>query len=123
MLSMFSGLDLTQDPDGIAVSNCKNGRSAAKDLLAAKSTAKQAETEFAALQAWKKQQRQQNRKKEQSITALSQALSLFDKEMDERDSFVSRNTKRRQKNGKKMRGGATVSSRCRNQRQAKYKHV
>ncbi|CAI5708415.1 hypothetical protein KXD40_004909 [Peronospora effusa] len=121
MLSMFSGLDLTLDSSGAVVSHVNGGRSAAKDLLISKSTEKQAEAEFAALQALKKQQQktqqQQNQQKDEPVTALSQALSLFDQEMNDRDSFVSRNTKRRQKSGQKTRGN---TFRSRLQRQKKY---
>ncbi|CAH0491827.1 unnamed protein product [Peronospora farinosa] len=120
MLSMFSGLDLTLNSSGAVVSHVNGGRSAAKDLLISKSIEKQAEAEFAALQALKKQQQktqQQQNQKDEPVTALSQALSLFDKEMNDRDSFVSRNTKRRQKSGQKTRGN-TLRSRL--QRQKKY---
>ncbi|CAI5736253.1 unnamed protein product [Peronospora destructor] len=126
MLSMFSGLDLTLDSSGSVVFNVNGGRSAAKDLLVSKSTEKQAEAELAALQARKKQQQkkqQQQNKKEQPSTALSQALSVFDKEMKDRDSFLSRNTKRRQKSGKKTRGSTTASLRGRLQRQKKYQRL
>lgn len=126
MMSMFSGLDLALDASGAVVSNAHGGRSAAKDLLASKNAEKQAEDELAASHALKKQQQkqlQQNQKKEQPVTALSQAVALFDQEVDERDSFLSRNTKRRQKGGKKTRGATTVPSRGRRQRQEKYKRV
>ncbi|CAI5738302.1 unnamed protein product [Peronospora destructor] len=122
MLSMFSGLDLTLDSSGSVVFNVNGGRSAAKDLLISKITEKQAEAELAALQALKKQQQQQNQK-EQPSTALSQALSVFDKEMKDRDSFLSRNTKRRQKSGKKTRGSTPASLRGRLQRQKKYQRL
>ena len=126
MLSMFSGLDLTLDSSGsVVVTTSTGSRSAAKDLLLSKSTEKRAEAESAALQALQKQQQQQQKKQqqEQPVTALSQALSLFDKEMNDRDSFLSRNTKRRHKSGKKPRGdsaAAPASRRGRRQRQQKY---
>ncbi|KAF1776706.1 P-loop containing nucleoside triphosphate hydrolase [Phytophthora cactorum] len=124
MMSMFSGLDLALDASGAVVSNANGGRSAAKDLLASKNAEKQAEAELAASHALKKQQQQkqqQMQKKEQPVTALGQALELFDREMDERESFMSRNTKRRQKGSKKTRGG--TPSRGRRQRQDKYKRT
>ncbi|CAH0480075.1 unnamed protein product [Peronospora belbahrii] len=124
MLSMFSNLDLALDVKGFIVSNGNGSRSAAKDLLTSKSIEKQAEAKCVAMQALRKQQQQQQNQKEQPVTALSQALSLFDKEMDERDSFLSRNTKRRQKSGKKTRSSSTVVSyRGRIQRQNKYNRV
>eukprot|EP00644_Phytophthora_capsici_P001531 jgi/Phyca11/505044/fgenesh2_kg.PHYCAscaffold_10_\ len=125
MMSLFSGLDLALDASGAVVSNT-NGRSAAKDLLASKNAEKQAEAELAASQALKKQQQrqqQQNQKKEQPVTALSQAIGLFTQELDERDSFLSRNTKRRQKGSKKTRGSTSTPSRGRRQRHEKYKRV
>ncbi|KAG2784088.1 hypothetical protein PC129_g11327 [Phytophthora cactorum] len=123
MMSMFSGLDLALDASGAVVSNANGGRSAAKDLLASKNAEKQAEAELAASHALKKQKQQQMQKKEQPVTALGQALELFDREMDERESFMSRNTKRRQKGSKKTRGGTPTPSRGRRQRQDKYKRV
>ncbi|KAG3118205.1 hypothetical protein PI124_g3556 [Phytophthora idaei] len=123
MMSMFSGLDLALDASGAIVSNANGGRSAAKDLLASKNAEKQAEAELAASHALKKQKQQQMQKKEQPVTALGQALELFDREMDERESFMSRNTKRRQKGSKKTRGGTPTPSRGRRQRQDKYKRV
>ncbi|ETI57263.1 hypothetical protein F443_00415 [Phytophthora nicotianae P1569] len=123
MMSMFSDLDLALDASGAVVSNANGGRSAAKDLLASKNAEKQAEAELEASQALKKQQQKQMQKQEKPITALGQAMALFDKEMDERDSFMSRNTKRRQKGSKKTRGGTPTPSRGRRQRQDKYKRV
>ncbi|KAG6958207.1 hypothetical protein JG687_00009536 [Phytophthora cactorum] len=123
MMSMFSGLDLALDASGAVVSNANGGRSAAKDLLASKNAEKQAEAELAASHALKKQKQQQMQKKEQPVTALGQALELFDREMDERESFMSRNTKRRQKGSKKTRGGTPTPSRGRRQRQDKYKRL
>ncbi|KAF4038625.1 hypothetical protein GN244_ATG09150 [Phytophthora infestans] len=125
MMSMFSDLDLALDASGAVVSNANGGRSAAKDLLASKNAEKQAEAELAAAHEFKKQQQkqQQIQKKEKPVTALGQAIDLFDKEMDERDSFMSRNTKRRQKGSKKTRGGTSTPSRGRRQRHDKYKRV
>ncbi|EGZ09800.1 hypothetical protein PHYSODRAFT_288499 [Phytophthora sojae] len=123
MMSLFSELDLALDASGAVVA------SSAKDLLASKNAEKQAEAELEASRALKRQQnklQQQNQKKEQPVTALSQALGLFDQEVDERESFMSRNTKRRQKGaGKnKARGGSsTTAARGRRQRQDKYKRV
>ncbi|KAG7384375.1 smg-9, nonsense mediated mRNA decay factor [Phytophthora pseudosyringae] len=119
VMSLFSDLDLALDASGAVVSTANGGRSAAKDLLASKNAEKLAEAELAASHALKKQQQKQkqaSQKKEQPVTALSQALGLFDQEMDERDSFMSRNTKRRQKGSKKTRGSTTTPSRGRRQR-------
>ncbi|KAL3672770.1 hypothetical protein V7S43_002061 [Phytophthora oleae] len=123
-MSLFSGLDLALDASGAVMSNA-SGRSAAKDLLATKNAEKQAEAKLAASQALKKQQQrqQQNQKKEQPVTALSQAIGLFDQELDERGSFMSRNTKRRQKGSKKTRGSTSTPYRGRRQRHEKYKRV
>ncbi|OWZ21045.1 hypothetical protein PHMEG_0004471 [Phytophthora megakarya] len=115
MMSLFSDLDLALDASGAVVS----GGSAAKDLLASKNAEKQAEAEEAARHALRKeqQQKQQQQKKEQPVTALSQAIGFFDQEMDERDAFTSRNTKRR----KGKRGTSVV--RGRRQRHEKYQRV
>ncbi|KAG6621369.1 SMG9 protein [Phytophthora cinnamomi] len=123
MASLFSELDLALDASGAVVAG---GRSAAKDLLASKSAEKQAEAALDAERALKRQQQetQKQNQKNQPVTALSQALGLFDQELDERDAFVSRNTKRRQKGGKKARGAAsTTAARGRRQRQDKYRRV
>jgi mannitol-specific phosphotransferase system IIBC component len=119
MADLFSSLDLALNESGAVVSG-----SAAKDLLASKTAQKQAEAELDAQHALKRQQQRaqrQQQRQEQPVTALSQALGLFDQELDERDSFLSRN-KRRQKSSKKARGG-TTASRGRRQRQEKYKRV
>ncbi|KAG7386878.1 smg-9, nonsense mediated mRNA decay factor [Phytophthora boehmeriae] len=119
MVSLFDGLDLALSESGAVVSNA-GGRSAAQELIASKNAEKQAEAALAASRDLKRQQ-QQKQKKEQPVTALTQALGLFDQELEQRDSFVSRN-QRRQKSNKKTRGSATTA-RGRRQRQEKYKHV
>ncbi|KAI9905988.1 hypothetical protein PsorP6_014304 [Peronosclerospora sorghi] len=105
MISSFSDLDLALDPTGAIVSN---GRSAAKDLLVSKSADKQAEAARAASQALLKKQQQQDAKKTPPVTALSQAMDSFEQELEERDAFLSRKTKRRQKRRQRSRGGATT---------------
>ncbi|KAE8883610.1 hypothetical protein PF005_g2292 [Phytophthora fragariae] len=124
MMSLFSELDLALNASGAVVAG---GKSAAKDLLASKSAEKQAEAEIEASRALKRQQAKQQQsqeKKQQPVTALSQALGLFDQEVDERESFMSRATKRRQKGSKKTRGASSsTASRGRRQRQDKYKRV
>ncbi|KAG2527226.1 hypothetical protein JM16_003310 [Phytophthora kernoviae] len=120
MMSLFSGLDLALTESGAVVSK-SGGSSAAKELIASKNAEKQAEAALAASRDLKRQQQKQQQKKEEPMTALSQALGLFDQELEQHDSFVSRN-QRRQKSNKKTRGNATTA-RGRRQRQEKYKHV
>lgn len=119
MVSMFSGLDLALDANGAVISNVF---SAAKDLLVTKNAEKELEAQLAASYACKKELQQKERKNP-PITALTQALELFDQEMDERNAFMSRHTKRRLKGGKKSRGGILTPSRGRRLRYEKYKRV
>ncbi|CAI5715965.1 unnamed protein product [Hyaloperonospora brassicae] len=134
MLSMFSGLGLSRDGSCAAVVSTNN--SAAKDLLVSKRVERQAEAEAIATQALKRQQqkeRQERTKKEkeaqQPVSALRQAMDFFAQEVDERESFVSRSTRRRHKSsGKRSTTRAEVAalagaSRGRRHRQLKYNRV
>ena len=110
--------------------------SAAKDLLVSKRVERQAEAEAIVTQAIKRQQqreRQERTKKEkeaqQPASALRQAMDFFAQEVDERESFVSRSTRRRHKSsGKRSNTRAEVAAlagaaRGRRHRQLKYNRV
>uniref|UniRef100_M4BHP2 Uncharacterized protein n=1 Tax=Hyaloperonospora arabidopsidis (strain Emoy2) TaxID=559515 RepID=M4BHP2_HYAAE len=127
MLSMFSSLELALDGSCAVVSSSK---SAAKDLLASKSTERQAEADSIAAQALKRQQqkeRQRLEEKEQPVTALRQAMDFFAQEVDEHESFVSRSTRQRHKSSSKRNtrvGAETLGApRGRRHRQVKYNRV
>ncbi|CEG42698.1 uncharacterized protein PHALS_12952 [Plasmopara halstedii] len=122
ILSLFSELDLALDKTVTGDSQANHSSSAAKSFLTSKNAEKQAEADFAALKALKREQQQQQ-KREQPLSALSQALDIFDQEVEEREAFMSRQTKRRLKGNKKARGGLLTPSRGRRQRHDKYKRV